>query len=219
MANATADLKEAEQLIRKVVFSNAISKTLEICRWLLSFNALEKHKIKCYQSFGKLPDIRFCIDRGHDCIGNKIMTNFLVIEPNYAIMGLYSRNPEKYRYFKPDQKRWNINSTDTSSLPIATIREHIFESYELKLSQLGLVSNVSSTIKAPPKSQPDNNGYEPTKEDFESAYCALTRPGETISIDSVLDQMEINAMKKGLSLKSNWRMVTEKNIEIWSKKS
>jgi len=57
----------------------------------------------------------------------------------------------------------------------------------------------------------------PTKEDFESAYRALTRPGETISIDSVLDQMEINAKKIGLSLKSNWRMVTEQSIEIWSK--
>jgi len=60
--------------------------------------------------------------------------------------------------------------------------------------------------------------YLPNKEDFESAYRSLTRPGETISIDSVLDQIETTAKKKGLSLKSNWRMITEKNIEIWSKK-
>ena len=116
------------------------------------------------------------------------------------------------------KRRWNINSTDTSSLPNATIREHIFESYELKLSQLGLVSNVSSTIKAQQKNQLDNNYYEPTKEDFESAYRKLVRPGEGISIDSVLDKIEINAEKKGISLKSNWRTVTEQSIEVWSKK-
>ena len=67
-------------------------------------------------------------------------------------------------------------------------------------------------------SQPQDNNYLPTKEDFESAYRALTRPGETIAIDAVLAQLESNVKKKGLSLKSNWRMITEKNIEIWSKK-
>ena len=58
----------------------------------------------------------------------------------------------------------------------------------------------------------------PTKEDFESAYRTLTRPGQSISIDVVLDQIETNAKNKSLTLKNNWRMITEKNIEIWSKK-
>ena len=62
------------------------------------------------------------------------------------------------------------------------------------------------------------SSYLPTKEDFESAYRALARPRESISIDEVLDQLETSAKKKGLSLKSNWRIITEKNIEIWSKK-
>jgi hypothetical protein len=57
----------------------------------------------------------------------------------------------------------------------------------------------------------------PTKEEFESAYRALIRPGGTIAIDAVLDQIERCAREKGLLLKSNWRMITEKNIEIWSK--
>ena len=61
------------------------------------------------------------------------------------------------------------------------------------------------------------NDYLPTKEDFEAAYRVLTRPGQSISIDSVLNQLEINAKNEGHLLKSNWRMVTEKNIEIWSK--
>jgi hypothetical protein len=57
----------------------------------------------------------------------------------------------------------------------------------------------------------------PTKEDFESAYRTLTRPGESISIDAVLDQIETSAIEKGFALKNNWRMITKKNIEIWLK--
>ena len=60
--------------------------------------------------------------------------------------------------------------------------------------------------------------YLPSKKDFEVAYRALSLPGGTISIDSALDQLEIITNKKGLTLKSNWRVTTEKNIEIWSKK-
>lgn len=60
--------------------------------------------------------------------------------------------------------------------------------------------------------------YLPSKEDFESAYRGLmTHPGEDISFDAVLDQMEINVKEKGLSLKNTWRMITEENIKIWSK--
>lgn len=57
----------------------------------------------------------------------------------------------------------------------------------------------------------------PSAEDFELAYMMLAQLGEDISIDSVLDQIEINLKNEGHLLKSNWRMVTEKNIEIWSK--
>ena len=58
----------------------------------------------------------------------------------------------------------------------------------------------------------------PCKEDFESAYKILTRPGDSISIDSVLDQIEVTSKNEGIILKSNWRMITERSIEIWSKK-
>jgi len=214
MAYATDDLNEAEILIQKVIFDSAAGKTLEICHWLLSFNAQEAHKVKCYQTFGKRPDIRFCIDSGADCEGDKIMTNFLVIEPNFEIMGLYSKNPEKYTYFKRNQKRWRINSKDTSELPMSTIREHILESYELKLKG---VSNIARTNNAQRHDKPQDNIDLPTKENFETAYRMLTRPGETISIDAILDQIEKSANGKGHSLKNNWRIITEKNIEIWAK--
>lgn len=144
MAYATDDLNDAEQLIQKVIFDRYIVRAMELCRWLLSFNSQETHSIKCYQSFGERPDIRFCIDRGGDCDGLKIMTGFLVIEPNFEIMGLYSANSYKIPYFKHDtDRRWRISAADTAALPIATIRDHILDSYLEKVKQLHLVSDAS----------------------------------------------------------------------------
>ncbi len=40
--------------------------------------------------------------------------------------------------------------------------------------------------------------------------------GLPVTVDAVLDQIEINAEKDGLVLKDNWRIITERNIEIWS---
>lgn len=220
MAYATDDLKAAEILIQKVIFDSAVGKTLEICQWLLSFNAQEKHKVKCYQTFGNRPDIRFCIDRGTDCEGDKIMTCFLVIEPNFELMGLYSKNPEKYSYFKRNEKRWRINSKDTIELSMSTIREHIFESYELllKTPKISLVSKVSRTNDALQQNsdQIRDNAYLPTREDIDLAESQLRKNSdEIIGIETVLDQVEINFKKVGKPLKGNWREVTKQNIKIW----
>ena len=69
------------------------------------------------------------------------MTGFAVIEPDHALMGLYSSSPHRYTYFRPDtNKRWRIGSRDVTELPITTIREHILESYCLKIKDLGLDS-------------------------------------------------------------------------------
>lgn len=76
-------------------------------------------------------------------------------------------------------------------------------------------SNLASSLS--PTQAPSKNEI-PTKEDFEFAYRELTCFGETISIDSVLDQIETNTKKKGHLFNSNWRMITEENILIWSKK-
>lgn len=59
------------------------------------------------------------------------------------------------------------------------------------------------------------SGYLPTKEDLKAAYRILTCPGESISIDTVLDQIEVITEKKCKLLKSDWRLITEKNIETW----
>lgn len=60
--------------------------------------------------------------------------------------------------------------------------------------------------------------YLPTKEDFEAAYRRRCSLGGKIAIDLVLDQIEIDAISSGHILKKNWRQITEKNIELWSKK-
>jgi len=62
------------------------------------------------------------------------------------------------------------------------------------------------------------NDQIPTKEDFESAYRMLTRPGDSISMDVVFNQIEVNAKKEGKLLRSDWRMIMENNIGTWSKK-
>lgn len=98
--------------------------------------------------------------------------------------------------------------------------QHTVESYYVSFYENFLNDNQLKIESSESKSMMEAymHGYLPTKDDFESAYRALTHPGETISIDSVLDQMEINVKKNGLLLKKNWSMITEKNIEIWSKK-
>ena len=57
--------------------------------------------------------------------------------------------------------------------------------------------------------------YLPTKEDFESAYRMLCSPGQKIDKGAILDQIEKNAINSGRNLKINWRLITERNIEIW----
>jgi len=60
-------------------------------------------------------------------------------------------------------------------------------------------------------------GFLPTKNHFESAYRSLTRLGRAVPVDLVLDQIEIDATNEGRSLQHGWRLITEKNVQIWVK--
>ena len=143
MAKATNNYEEAEDIIRKIIYGSNIEKTLDICRWLFSFNEKERHKVKFYQSYGKTPDARFCIDRGGDCDGINIRTGFLIIESNFSIDGLYTKNANKYHYYKTgNQTRCRINSSDALMLTKDMIREHLMESYLLKADDMGLPSII-----------------------------------------------------------------------------
>jgi len=57
--------------------------------------------------------------------------------------------------------------------------------------------------------------YIPSKDDFESVYRMLCSPGQKIDKESILDQIEKNAINSGFNLKDNWRLITELNINIW----
>lgn len=63
----------------------------------------------------------------------------------------------------------------------------------------------------------EDSALLPSKEDFESAYRTLTRLDNELSLDAVLDQINIDTTKKGITLKKDWRTITEVHIlEIWA---
>ncbi len=57
-----------------------------------------------------------------------------------------------------------------------------------------------------------NKYYLPTKEDCDRAINDLQQ-GTTVE---VLDRIEKNVTSQGFILKSNWRIITEENMKIWS---
>jgi len=223
MSNATDSLIEAEEMIRST-FSKIDDqeRSLQICRWLLSFNGIEKEfKVKCYSTNVKYGDICFCVDRPGrgDCESDRVSTWFFRIRSNCQIFRRIALNAPYFK-LQSDTNNAYILSTDSKKLDLEILKKQIFESYELKLNELSLVSKVSKTNNALQQNsdQSLDNTYLPTKEDFESAYRTLTRFGETVFVDAVLDQIEINAKKESRTLKNNWRLITESSIEIWSKK-
>ena len=77
----------------------------------------------------------------------------------------------------------------------------------------------NSFSKEDARISPRSSGdYLPDKDDFEAAYRKICSPRGEIAIDSVLDQIEKDAINKGHFLRKNWRLITERNIAKWSKK-
>lgn len=61
-----------------------------------------------------------------------------------------------------------------------------------------------------------SSNYLPTKEDCETAIRQLYDENVQARTEQVLDRIEKNVTSKGMTLKSNWRMITEENMKIWS---
>jgi len=57
--------------------------------------------------------------------------------------------------------------------------------------------------------------YLPTKMDVDTALHQM--PHGVRGIEATLDQVEKNILADGRILKDNWRMITERNIQIWLK--
>ncbi|GEM_PF-1843523 len=153
MANATDNLVEAENLIRATFLkADAQERALEICRWLLGFNSLEKgFKIKCYSA--PVNQICFCVDRGRDCEAKRVQTWFLRLVTSSLRLTLRPIKIEPSTpYLKRKIKKINDYSIDYSEIKppesitiiLELLKKHIFESYKLQLHELGLVSAVSN---------------------------------------------------------------------------
>ena len=190
-------------------------KSIEICKWLLSFNEREKtHTIKCYQS--DVPDVRFCFDRGNDCMpGKKIMTIFLTIKKDLNLWGYVKDDTVsqgwKYDVIKPD---------DSKNLPLETLKYRILEYYCFRLKKFSLNSPFCSNNNIIPLSVPTTHTkiekfYLPVKADAELALSLLEKKLVKISKASVLDQIAKNCEEMGKILKEDWRYITEQNLELW----
>jgi len=91
-------------------------------------------------------------------------------------------------------------------------REWISENNHLVEQALKLNEGIAESNTA------DSNGsyYLPTKEDCEAAIRQLSDENALARTEQVLDRIEKNVTSKDMALKSNWRMITEENMKIWS---
>lgn len=95
-------------------------------------------------------------------------------------------------------------------------KDNGFSHAELDFVLSQIDKKTSETPKVLSHAHPQDNGYLPSKEDFESAYRMLVRIGDSVSIDAVLEQIEFNTKSKGFLLNNDWRMFTERNIANWA---
>ncbi|MBP9019570.1 MAG: hypothetical protein KBG04_07120 [Bacteroidales bacterium] len=63
-----------------------------------------------------------------------------------------------------------------------------------------------------------DHGYLPTYEDYENTRRKLLREKKNkITIDDFLNYMQKDIEQRGLTMCRDWRSLTEKNIELWSR--
>ena len=62
--------------------------------------------------------------------------------------------------------------------------------------------------------------YLPSRDDFDNVRRKiLRRGGKQISIDDILDIMEVDLVEAGRSLSEEWRSVTRNNIILWTQEN
>ena len=88
-----------------------------------------------------------------------------------------------------------------------------------------LFPDADSEIKPPLdieviSSRTEEGNHLPTKDDFNNARRRILREGKKqISIDEILDIMELNLTEAGISLTEEWRSVTRNNILQWTQEN
>lgn len=126
----TDNYSYAERIIRGVIPRKSdMERTFEICKWLLSFNEMEKHRVKCYMRDDD--SIRFCFDRGGDCNAYKIQTVFLTIKNGFTL--IFRLRNTKFPYLIKTGEYYKISSDDARKLPMDVLKKHILDAYCNKL--------------------------------------------------------------------------------------
>jgi 5-methylcytosine-specific restriction endonuclease McrBC GTP-binding regulatory subunit McrB len=208
MSNATEILSEAEEMIR-----NSFSKsddqeiTLQICRWLLAFNSVEKgFKVKCYSTKIKKGEVCFCVDQGGNYESEKIRTWFFRIRENRL---MYFRKIEPnanapYLKLQSELGRGNntahtyILSSEGKKLDLEIIKKHIFESYEQQLKKLRLETNVSRPNNASQQT-PAQQEQELTDQTNVASNVILYGPpgtGKTFNLQQLFNKFTDETVKR-----------------------
>ena len=96
---------------------------------------------------------------------------------------------------------------------------HLHEEYE-KNAFIRIEGFKGDSRKDIPAANKDNKvfsseEYLPTKTDVENAYKELAPAGEEVDREDLLNQVKKDNIQRGLTLKSNWRIITDLNIDIW----
>ena len=90
--------------------------------------------------------------------------------------------------------------------------------YRVKCHYLGVApSKLKEVSKGGESEAPLPTDYLPTKTDCEMALKALQKRGKGSSVnkEDLFDWLEQDLQDKGISMKSNWKVITERNFELW----
>jgi hypothetical protein len=136
----TEKLEKALSYVDEFIYgNNNINLAKQITTYVFSLNQIsdkQSFSIKCYVT--KIPDIRFCIDRGSDCLKARTMTNFLVLRPPCEIHVIDNGKP----YLRPqDHTNFHIITTNNLlELNFDEIINHINNSFCSRIKQFSLQS-------------------------------------------------------------------------------
>jgi hypothetical protein len=90
--------------------------------------------------------------------------------------------------------------------------------YRVKCHYLGVApSKLKEVSKGGKSAEPPQTNYLPTKADCETALKALQKRGKGSSVDKeeLFEWLEQRLQDKGILMKSNWKVITERNFELW----
>jgi hypothetical protein len=114
---------------------------------------------------------------------------------------------------KRGKTNWGtVNVSDhNKDIAIKVINEALVE----VAKQYGLDGKPTTTIR--PNVKPIENQYLPTKADCEMALAALKKSKKDSSVtkEDLFDWLVQHLQDKGISMKSNWKVITERNLEFW----